>query len=214
MPVLRCPDDMRLEDCHYGDLAPLEKLLIRLHVRTCPKCRAKVDGLRKFDAVLGQYPSEEPPVGFEEDLLRMVRSWDFEPDPVLRDREETSEKKAFEISRGYKIRWAVASLVMALGSILEYKYGSAIPVLFGKGPNLLSSLQDLGAFWRYVASGAWWDNLVSVISAVRTDGIASLGILRSALPSQIISVLVLGGITTVVFLNQRRSSKDGGEGVR
>lgn len=214
MPVLRCPDDTRLEDYFYGDLAPLEKLLIRLHVGTCSKCRAKIDGLRKFEALFRLYPSDEPPAGFEEGLLRMVRSWDFRPDPVLYDKGATLEEETFKISRGYKIRWAVASFVLVLGSILEYRYGSHMPVLFGKGPNLLSSLQDLGAFWKYVVSGAWWDSFVSVISALRTDGIASLGILRSALPSQIISVLVFGGITTVVFLNQRRSSKDGGEGTR
>ncbi|HHX28868.1 MAG: anti-sigma factor family protein [Bacillota bacterium] len=212
MPVLRCPDDIRLESYFYGDLAPLEESLIRLHVGTCPKCRAKIEELRQFNAFLRLYPVEEPPMGFEDDLLRMVRSWDFGPDPVPSGTEEDLEEEKIEMSWGYKVRWAVASLVLALGSILQYKYGSFLPTAFGKGTNLLSSLQDMGALWRQIVSGAWWDGLVSVATALRTDGLASLEILQSALPSQIASVLVFGGITMVVFLNQRKASKDGGEG--
>lgn len=214
MPVLRCPDDIRLEDYFYGDLAPLEELLVRLHTARCPKCRARIEDLRKFNAMFRLCPSEEPPAGFEEDLLKMVGSWDFEPDPALCGAEDISREETVEISRAYKIRWAAASLVLAVGSILQYKYGPAIPGLFGKGTSLLSSLQDWNAFWKYVVSGAWRESLASVISALRTDGMASLGILRSALPSQIVSVLVFGGITMVVFLIQRRSSKDRGEGAQ
>ncbi|HHY76813.1 MAG TPA: hypothetical protein GX500_08640 [Firmicutes bacterium] len=211
MPVLRCPDDMRLEDYFYGDLAPVEKTLLRLHVNTCPRCKAKLEALRRFEELLRLYPAEEPPAGFEEDLLRMVRSWDFEPRP-----DAGRGRGAFEGGwlRGYKIRWAVASLVMAIVSLLEWRFASRPPAFFGSTSSFLASLYDLGALWDWVASGAWWDSLVSVVSAVKTDGIASLGILRYALPSQMVSVLVFAGISTVVLFRRRRSSNDRGEGTR
>jgi hypothetical protein len=211
MPVFKCPDEARLESYFYGDLAPLEMSLIRLHVGMCPKCKTRIDGFRQFNAMLRLYPVEEPPMGFEDDLLKMVKSWDFCPDPAPLRVEPSEEKEPAQVSWGYRVRWAAASVVLVLGSFLQYRYASSVPGVFGKGANLLTSLQDLGAFWRYIVSGEWWDRLGSVISALRTDGISSLEILRSALPSEIVSVLVFGGITTVVFLTQRKASKDGGE---
>jgi hypothetical protein len=214
MRLFRCPDDVRLEEYLYRDLSLWEDSVVRIHLLTCRECRAKLAGLREFDLALKSISIEEPPAGFEDDLLRMVRTWDFDPDPpsfeMLSPHEDS---EPLTLSRAYKLRWAVGSLVFVLGSFLQHRYGPLIPGTLGMRTNFLFSLQDLGALWEYFTSGAWWNSIVSVISAVKTDGFASLEILSTALPSQALSVLVFGGIAVVVFFSQHRASKDRGEGI-
>lgn len=213
MRLLPCPDDERLEGYLYRTLSILEESVVRLHLCSCGRCRARLESMREFDCAIRAIPTEEPPLGFEDDLIRMVKSWDFDPDPPAAQAGSLSdEREAMPVSWGYRVRWAVGSLVFLLGTFLQYRYGSLLHGAFGERANLFFSLQDLGSLLNHIVSGAWISSVKAIIAAVRTDGFASLEILRTALPSQALGVLVFGGITMVVFVSQHRASKGRGEG--
>jgi anti-sigma factor RsiW len=57
-----------------GELAGSEMLAIRSHVAHCEDCSREEAEIRAFKRALGSLPSVVPPDGFEEKLLRAVRT--------------------------------------------------------------------------------------------------------------------------------------------
>ena len=198
----RCPDDLRLEGYCYGELSFLESLVIRAHLVFCRDCRVRLSLMKEFGSALQRIPMEEPPEGFLDDLLMTVRGWDFEPDPPPIPVEHGM--------MGQKLRWGISSAILGVFAALQFKYGS-LSLGFPGTLGILSSIHDVGTIWEGLWTGASWSNLKAVVGAVRADGLASLGILRSALPSDFLGVVIFGCTALAALLCRRKSSNSRGD---
>lgn len=204
MPSPRCPDDLRLEGYCFGELSFLESVVVRTHLLFCRECRVRLSLMRDFGSALQRIPLEEPPEGFLDDLLATVRSWDFQPDPA-------PVPRVFQVgAKGQRLRWAASCAVVAVFAALQYRFGSLSLGLTGS-PGIVSSLHDVGSLWEGLVSGASWSNLKAVVSAVRTDGLASLGILWSALPYHLLCVVIFGFTSLAALVCRRRTSNGRGD---
>ena len=204
----KCPDDLQLESFISGDLSTIESVTVRVHTLLCPSCRKRLSDLRAFQSVLKDIPVLEPPEGFSDKLLAEVASWDFPPpEPLVEDvaKAYLEEEGAEPEVKGIRLRWSLATTAFFVMSFLQWRFSDILPpILQGK---YLMSFAELDSLWNFLFSGAWLRSLKDVVAAIRVDGISSLRILGDTVPTQIVSVLVFGGIVTAVFINQLRSSR-------
>lgn len=204
-----CLDDATLEALIFGDLPALRRVYAKAHLTLCAGCRKRLGDLRSFSEALAKMEFEEPPADFVRDLVRSIDSWGVPtPAPVVQE----SDQEALLHGAALGWRWALVTALLVVSSLLQWQNGDYLPQYLSG--NYVSTLKSLGYFWDSVWSGALWQNIAQVMTAIRTDGLSALRILRTTLPSQILGVVVFGGIVTAVFVSQIRASRRGGDGRR
>ncbi|MGE5579351.1 MAG: hypothetical protein ACM3WU_04825 [Bacillota bacterium] len=202
-----CPSDMTLEAYIYEDLSYMQKIKVRVHLAFCCSCRKRLLDLRSFNKMLAEIPNEELPSGFLDNVLQSMDEWG-DPTPVAAEEEEDQ----VIVGPDMKVRWALGTLMFLVSGLIQWKYADYLPGFLSSG--YLTGLKGLAEFWQYVRSGAWWQSVLQVIAAVRTDGLGALEILGDSLPTQIAGVVVFGGIVTAVFISQLKASRGKREGHR
>ena len=205
MRLTKCPPELDLERYHYNDLPLWESWRIKIHVNKCPGCRERLFRFQAFDRALSSIVPEEPPEEFSRRLVQLVESW--EPlNPRLEGDRKVSARKLSGFS--FKVKWAFSAVMIALGAVFQWRFADYLPVV-SQQYHLLG-WRDLKVMWDLVSSGVLSESLRLFYMALRIDGFTSLEILGSTLPAQLLSVIVFGGIVTVVFVMQIGLSRSGG----
>lgn len=203
-----CPEDTTLEAYLYEDLPYLQWVRVRAHLAFCRACRKRLADLRDFTQMLSRIPNEEPPAGFLDDILKSMENWgDPTPAPV----EEESDQVTLR-GPSMKVRWALGTALFIVSTVVQWQYGEYLPKYLSG--SYVSALKELGQVWEFFRSGAWWQSTLQIVQAFRTDRLGALEILGTSIPTQVLGVIVFGGIVTTVFIGQLKASRGKREGHR
>jgi len=208
MKLIKCPQEIDLERYVYGDLPFWKSKFIAIHLKKCPDCRRRCLRLERFGRMLSRVPVEEPPAEFTAHLMSVVQSWDVgdQISAQLDTRGKTNNRAPLF---SLKIRWALGVLVLAIGGLFQWEFGSYFSLAAYE--NRFLGWHDLRTLWDLFRSGTLERCLSQFFLAFKTDELSCLEILGKTLPMQVLSAIVFGGIVSAVFIKQLRALRSGGD---
>jgi hypothetical protein len=211
----KCPSDVELEDYFYGQLPLFKEKRVKSHLRKCSECRQLFEDIQRFQQVLNNIPLEEPPP----ELCSRIVEGIMTTEAYRPGAEESTYQDTEDASRGRRvfgrpafslgIRLAATVILVLLSTVFQWRVGTGSGVV--NQSSYILSWGDLRQFFDLIQSGVLLNAFRQVFSAFRIDGFSALAILGSALPLQVLSVIVFSGIAGVVSITHVWFSRSGGK---